>query len=124
MNDNALSESTKNVLRELVVDSDFAKTRRNVEAWSVERGLDKADPAKQMLKMTEEVGELAAAIARSNPVEQADAVGDVLVVLTILCQQLKLDLHTCFLFAYETIKNRKGKTVNGVFVKNADLMPE
>ena len=37
MNDNALSESTKNVLRGLVVDSDFAKTRRNVEAWSVER---------------------------------------------------------------------------------------
>ena len=50
-----------------------------------------------------------------------DAVGDVMVVLTILCQQIGISLIDSYAIAYETIKNRKGKTVNGVFVKEADL---
>ena len=102
---------------------EFPELRRAVEEWSSERGIDKAEPSKQMLKLTEEVGELAASIARDNIIEFADAIGDIMVVLTILCQQLKLDLHTCYLCAYQTIKNRKGKTVNGVFVKDSDIPP-
>lgn len=74
-----------------------------------------------MLKLTEEVGELAAAIARNNELGAMDAVGDVMVVLTILCQQIGISLIDSYAIAYETIKNRKGKTVNGVFVKEADL---
>lgn len=99
----------------------FETTQQAVEAWSRKRGIDKADPAKQMLKLTEEVGELAGAIAKDRRDEMVDAIGDTLVVLTILCQQLSLDIGLCFEEAYDTIKNRKGKTVNGVFVKEEDL---
>ena len=42
-------------------------------------------------------------------------------MLTILCQQTGFDIEKCFDAAYQTIKGRKGKTVNGVFVKEADL---
>lgn len=104
-----------------IVYSTFDKAQKDVEAWSIERGLHIADPTKQMLKLTEEVGELAAAIARSNTEATVDAVGDTMVVLTILCQQLGIDLAESYMSAYETIKNRKGKNVNGVFVKEEDL---
>jgi NTP pyrophosphatase (non-canonical NTP hydrolase) len=108
-------------LHTTVAYTEFEKTQRAVESWSKERGIDKADPAKQMLKLAEEVGELAAAIARNNELGAMDAVGDVMVVLTILCQQIGISLIDSYAIAYETIKNRKGKTVNGVFVKEADL---
>ena len=37
-----------------------------VEQWSKEKGLDKADSSKQMLKVVEETGEVAAALARND----------------------------------------------------------
>ena len=102
---------------------EFEKTVENVKVWSVERCLDKADPAKQMLKYLEESGELAAAIVRGDMEQTIDAIGDIMVVLTILAQQLGLDLAGCYFLAYNEIKNRKGEMVNGVFVKNQDLKP-
>ena len=50
-----------------------------------------------------------------------DSVGDVYVVLVILCMQLGLDINDCIKAAYEEIKDRKGKLVNGLFVKEEDL---
>lgn len=99
----------------------FETTLQAVKAWSSERGIDGASPVSQMLKLTEEVGELAAALARSQITEAADAIGDTMVVLTILCQQLRLELPECFELAYQTIKGRQGKTINGVFVKQNDI---
>lgn len=100
----------------------FEATKRMVEEWAKERLIHQANPAKQMLKLTEEMGELAAAIVRDNKEDKIDAVGDILVVLTVLCQQLHLDLFQCYQAAYNQIKNRKGKNINGVFVKDEDLI--
>ena len=47
--------------------------------------------------------------------------GDVFVTLIILCDQLNMDPVDCLGRAYEKIKDRKGKTINGVFVKEEDL---
>ena len=38
----------------------------NVQRWSIDRGLDKADSKKQMLKLYEEFGELASGLAKGN----------------------------------------------------------
>jgi NTP pyrophosphatase (non-canonical NTP hydrolase) len=92
-----------------------------IQEWSIERHLDKAQPAKQMLKLIEEVGELASGIAKDNRDVQVDSIGDIFVVLTILSQQLNLDIEKCVESAYNEIKERKGKTINGVFVKESDL---
>jgi NTP pyrophosphatase (non-canonical NTP hydrolase) len=92
-----------------------------IKQWSIDRNLDKAQPAKQMLKLIEEVGELASGIAKDNRDVQIDSIGDIFVVLTILSQQLNLDIENCVESAYNEIKERKGKTVNGVFVKQSDL---
>ena len=47
--------------------------------------------------------------------------GDVFVTLIILCKQLGIDPQRCLELAYEKIKDRQGKTIDGTFVKEEDL---
>lgn len=92
-----------------------------IKIWAMDRGLDVADPNKQMLKLMEEVGELAQGMAKNNASQIIDSIGDVYVVLTILSMQLDLDIEDCIEQAYVEIADRKGEMVNGVFVKEEDL---
>lgn len=87
--------------------------------WANQRGILIPDNAtKQMLKLTEEVGELAGAIAKGNIIDQIDAIGDIQVVLIILSKQLGINYHEALERAYDVIKMRTGKTINGVFIKD------
>ena len=92
-----------------------------IEKWAREKNLEIAEPEKQMLKVVEEVGEVAAALARNNKNDLRDGIGDVVVTLVILAMQNDMDLYECLNQAYNEIKDRKGKNVNGVFVKESDL---
>lgn len=172
---------------------------KNVKGWSTAKNLDKADPVKQMQKLNEEFGELNEARAKGNQEKLEDSIGDVVVVLTILSQQMKFekieslidpmqnglkdfmknekptdmlllyaakeigliancmiehlhnpnlintrtsirfhirnlvwmlayiainegtDIESCLQMAWDEIKDRKGKMVDGVFVKQEDL---
>ena len=47
--------------------------------------------------------------------------GDILVTLIILCKQLDINPIDCLNMAYKKISKRKGKTINGTFVKEEDL---
>lgn len=95
--------------------------KNKIKDWSFEREIHNADPAKQMLKLFEECGELAGGIAKNKPEAIKDGIGDVFVVLTILAQQLGFDLTECVSEAYNEIAQRKGKMINGVFVKESDI---
>lgn len=135
--------------------------------WANERNiLFRENAPKQRLKLIEECGELAQAILKNDVKLQKDAIGDIFVVLTILAEQLcvellidlsqndsilddelfyligsicfqndisvetdvlllhdiskllKLDLTECANIAWNEIKDRTGKTVNGTFIKN------
>ena len=87
--------------------------------WAEERGLLKAENApRQMLKLFEEIGELAGAMAKNKQGDIVDAIGDIQVVLIILSKQLGYDYEQCLVDAYNVIKERKGKLINGVFVKD------
>ena len=92
-----------------------------IKLWARERNLDTADPYKQFLKLSEEVGELAEGMAKSNDDVIVDSIGDIYVVLEVLSLQLGLSLLDCVEHSYNEIKDRKGKMVNGVFVKESDL---
>lgn len=92
-----------------------------VEQWAKNKGLDKADPSKQMLKVVEETGEVAAALARNDQDALRDGIGDVAVTIIILALQSDMDIYECLNVAYDEIKDRTGKMVNGVFVKSSDL---
>lgn len=92
-----------------------------IKKCAVDRNLNTAEPNKQMLKLMEEVGELAQGMAKNNNKQIVDSVGDVYVVLVILSEQLGLKIEECVGLAYQEIKDRKGKMINGVFVKEDDL---
>lgn len=92
-----------------------------IKDWAVERGLDKADPYKQMLKLMEEVGELAQGMAKGKQEQIEDSIGDIVVVLIVLSLQMNLSLKDCVELAYQEIKNRKGRMINGVFVKEFEI---
>lgn len=92
-----------------------------IKQWAVDRNLHTANPDKQMLKLFEELGELAEGMAKDRPEQVADSIGDIYVVLTILSLQLGIDIEDCIALAYDEIKDRKGRMIDGVFVKEADL---
>jgi NTP pyrophosphatase (non-canonical NTP hydrolase) len=93
--------------------------RKEILEWAKPKGLLNPDFApKQFIKLVEEVGELANAILKNNKAEQIDALGDIQIVLNILAEQLGFDLDECLKSAYEEIKNRTGKTINGTFIKD------
>lgn len=91
----------------------------NVFTWADEKGLIKEENAtKQMLKVIEEVGETAGALAKNNRDELKDGIGDSFVTLIILANQCGYTPSECLQAAWDEIKGRTGKTVNGVFVKD------
>lgn len=73
---------------------------------------------KQFGKLLEEVNELYNAMVDNNQEEIIDSLGDIKVVITILAEQLGFDIDECEEIAYQEIKNRTGKTVNGTFIKD------
>jgi NTP pyrophosphatase (non-canonical NTP hydrolase) len=93
--------------------------REKILNWAKERNLlDASNKNKQFIKLIEEIGELAQGMAKNDIVQIIDSIGDVQVVLIILAELYNLDSDKCLESAYETIKNRKGKTVNGIFIKD------
>ena len=97
----------------------FDNLIENVTQWANDKGILVPDNApKQMLKVLEEVGETAGALLKSKDEEIKDGIGDSFVTLIILAKQLGLEPTDCLEAAWNEIKDRTGKTVNGVFVKN------
>jgi NTP pyrophosphatase (non-canonical NTP hydrolase) len=91
-----------------------------IRQWAEDRNLiEGSDLKSQFVKLIEEAGELANAIAKKNDIEFADAIGDIFVVLTILAAQNGMDIEDCIANAYYEIKDRKGKMLDGIFVKEA-----
>ena len=94
------------------------KLINNVKTWASEKDLLKEENIHaQMLKVLEEVGETAGAILKKKDQEIIDGLGDSFVTLIILCYQLNLEPKDCLQKAWNEIKNRKGKTVNGTFIR-------
>ena len=92
--------------------------KKEVLRWANERGLlNPENKFMQMGKMVSEVGELCDAIIKDDKNGQIDGIGDVLVTLIILANQLGYDIEDCLEVAYTEIKNRKGETINGTFIK-------
>lgn len=97
-----------------------------INEWADERNLKQADPKIQWMRITEEVGEIRDVLLKPTKFTEPqialkDAIGDALVTIIVLAHQLDLDVTECLNIAYEEIKNRKGKIVNGTFVKESDL---
>lgn len=97
----------------------FEDLKKDVLQWGLDRNLIvPQNQLKQGLKMVSEVGELCDAIIKKDEEKQIDGIGDVLVTVIILSEQLGYDPVKCLEVAYNEIKNRTGKTINGTFIKD------
>lgn len=107
-------------------DNTFEDLITNINQWADERNLKQADPKIQWMRVTEEVGEIRDVLLKPTKFTEPqsalkDAIGDTLVTIIVLAHQLDLDVIECLGIAYDEIKNRKGKMVNGTFIKEEDL---
>ena len=90
-----------------------------IRQWAEEKGIyDKGDPKTQYVKLMEEAGEVGRAVLKTDLPEIKDGIGDMVVVLTNLAELYNLKIEDCIGSAYHVISKRKGKMINGTFVKN------
>lgn len=100
----------------------FEELKQNVELWAYDKNLIHSDYRfRQFEKVVEEVYELKEEIIEDNLDNMKLEMGDCLVTLIILSKQLGIDIVDCLEQAYNKIKFRRGKTINGKFVKEEDL---
>lgn len=120
----------------------YEQLQEKVLEWADDKQIfAKSTPLKQIQKTLEELYETVEALNKlesieedskngtlipfdlQNELEQAlfeaqDGIGDMLVTIIILAQMLGLDSVECLESAYNEIKGRTGKMVDGIFVKD------
>ena len=101
------------------IDYEYAPMFDMIREWAEERGIYESGDAKtQYVKLMEEAGEVGRAILKDNDDDIMDGIGDMVVVLTNLAELCGTTIEECIERAYAEISNRKGKMINGTFVKN------
>lgn len=99
-----------------------------VEKWGTDRLIigehGENNLEMQIEKLEEEVQEIRDAYEKGDLKELVDGTGDSTVVLILIAKIIsevynnkEIDFHYCLDEAYDVIKDRKGKMVNGKFVK-------
>lgn len=107
----------KDNLKEMSINSLISLTL----AWHYDRNMIKgSNQQAQLNKLVEELGEMATGINKNVQDKFKDGVGDMLVVLIALCEMRGTSLKECLAESYNEIKDRKGKIVDGIFIKEND----
>jgi|TARA_B100000768_G_C11253581_1_gene365292 NTP pyrophosphatase (non-canonical NTP hydrolase) len=92
-----------------------------IEDWHHQRNLVEGSTDKdQYMKLIQEAGELSDSICKGKDIR--DDIGDMMVVLINIMVRNDLSLEECLKVAYDDIKGRTGRMVDGVFVKESDLV--
>tara|TARA_B100001989_G_C24082009_1_gene242897 strand:- start:110 stop:427 length:318 start_codon:yes stop_codon:yes gene_type:complete len=89
---------------------------RKITQWHHDRNLIKGATDKdQLAKLIQEMGELSDNICKGNDIR--DDIGDMLVVMINIMERNNITIEECLAVAYMDIKDRKGKMIDGIFVK-------
>lgn len=110
-------------------------TEAAIIQWAKDKGIN--EPTSQAMKTIEEAEELHDAVGNLQVTEEDSLepdhwfygtkdnvkleLGDVLITLIIQAHLQGTTVRECLELAWNKIKDRKGKTVNGQFVKEEDL---
>jgi NTP pyrophosphatase (non-canonical NTP hydrolase) len=96
----------------------FEEIEKKVLSWAEDRAIfEQSSDLGQLTKLKEEFVELGDALTDSDLEGTIDSIGDMIVVLTMIAGFNGVTLTQCYLYAYIQIKDRRGKMVNGIFVK-------
>ena len=84
--------------------------------WFEDRNLIQGSTDKdQILKLMQELGELSDPACKGEDIR--DDLGDMLVVMLNIMKRNNFTIEECLEMAYNDIKDRKGRMVDGIFVK-------
>lgn len=96
--------------------TEIERLEDKIVQWHLDRNLiEGSTDHQQFIKLLEEVDELRGNVKYSQPI--IDDIGDIIVVLINIAHRNNLTLYQCMEHAYTDIKDRKGKMVDGLFVK-------
>lgn len=101
----------------------YEELETKVIEWAKDRNiLENSNAIKQISKTQEELDETLDALKRfkqgeESMLEVADGIGDMLVTIILLAKIVGLNSVDCLADAYDEIKDRKGKMIDGLFVK-------
>ena len=89
---------------------------RKITQWHHDRNLiEGATDKDQLANLIQEMGELSDNICKGNDIR--DDIGDMLVVMINIMERNNITIEECLAVAYMDIKDRKGKMIDGIFVK-------
>jgi NTP pyrophosphatase (non-canonical NTP hydrolase) len=109
----------------------YEELKEKIVQWGKDRNIfEFSTPIKQLHKTQEELDETMQALVRfadaksdkekQDALEEViDGIGDMGVTLLMLCHKMNIDFIECLESAYDVIKDRKGKMIDGLFVKEA-----
>ena len=87
-----------------------------IEQWHEDRNLIAGSTDKdQVLKLVQALGELSDSVCKEK--DMRDDLGDMLVVMINIMKRNNITIEECLQKAYDDIKDRKGRMVDGIFVK-------
>ena len=91
----------------------------SIGQWHRDRNLiDGSTDKDQYMKLIQEAGELSDSLCKGKDIR--DDIGDMMVVLINIMVRNNLTMTECLSVAYDDIKDRKGKMIDGIFVKEGD----
>ena len=89
-----------------------------VTQWAIDRNIVPGSTAdRQFLKLVEEVGELAVGLQKKDRKLIRDSLGDISVMVNNIAELSEMTFDECCEAAWEEIKDRKGRIINGTFIK-------
>jgi NTP pyrophosphatase (non-canonical NTP hydrolase) len=109
----------------------YEELQKLVIKWAEDRNIfEYSNPIKQLTKTQEELNETMDALVKfidaKNETEKnqafleaIDGIGDMLVTIILLGKMINIDTVKALDTAYNVIKDRKGKMINGLFVKES-----
>ena len=90
-----------------------------ISQWHRDRNLiDGSTDKDQYMKLIQEAGELSDSLCKGKDIR--DDIGDMIVVLINIAERNNLTLEECLERAWQDIKDRKGKMIDGIFIKEGD----
>lgn len=91
----------------------------SIKKWHYERNLIKGSTDKdQFHKLIQECAELSDNLCKGKDIK--DDIGDIYVVLVNIAERNGLIMEECIECAWEDIRLRRGKMVDGIFIKEED----
>tara|TARA_B100000676_G_C17843575_1_gene714286 strand:- start:357 stop:800 length:444 start_codon:yes stop_codon:yes gene_type:complete len=105
---------------EIDANTNLQQLIKKVVRWHHDRNLIEGSSDKdQTLKLLQELGELSDSVCKGKDIK--DDIGDMLVVMLNITTRNNVSLEDCLARAWQDIKDRKGRMVDGIFVKETDL---